>query len=96
MFIHVTSGHWFGKLKVSFVNKFMDHKIDLECTECGNKCGNSDVKDTPVTKSMVYSTMDVGLGYPGFHKLTGNMSMKPLLKTYGNFQSIVLDKTKER
>ena len=44
----------------------------------GKKCGESDVKDTPVTNVIVYSTVvDVGLGYAGFHKLTENMSMKP-------------------
>lgn len=96
VFTHVSCSHCYGKLKVTFVNKFMDYKIDLECEECGNKCGNSDVKDTPVTNSIVYSAMDVGLGYSGFHTLTGNMSMKPLLKNYGNIQSIVLDKTKAK
>lgn len=74
----------------------MDYKIDLEREECGKKCGNSDVHDTPVTNSMVYSTMDVGLGYSGFHTLTGNMNMKPLLKNYGNFQSMVLDRIKAK
>lgn len=96
LFTHVTCSHCFGKLNVSFVNKFLDHKIDLECAECGKKYGDSDVKDTPVTNAIVYSTMDVGLGYAGFHKLTENMSMKPLYKNYANFQSLALEKTKEK
>lgn len=49
----------------------MDYKIDLQCEDCGNKVMNSDVTDTPLAKSMVYSTMDVGLGCVGFHTLTG-------------------------
>lgn len=28
-----------GKLKASFTSKFMDYGIELECEDCGNKCG---------------------------------------------------------
>ena len=45
---------------------------------------------------VVYSTMDVGLGYVGFHNFTGLMSMKPLHGKYNHFQSVVLDATKEK
>ena len=79
------------------MTKYLDHKIVLECVECSEKFGDSCVKDTPVINALVYCTMDVGLGYAAFHKLTGTMSMRPLYTHYQEVQSFAVKKNnKER
>ena len=57
---------------------------------------DSQVKDTPITRALVYSTLSVGLGTVGLHTLLGNMSMRPLHNNYGMLQSIVTNSVKEK
>ena len=81
-------------LKVRYVNKLLDFNIELECEVCGEveSCGDdSTVQETPITKTMVYSSMEVGLGQSNFNKLLGNMNMKPLQRCYPKVQREVMD-----
>ncbi|XP_076056533.1 uncharacterized protein LOC143034409 isoform X5 [Oratosquilla oratoria] len=79
LFTHVACGYCFGKLNVNFVRKFMDQKIDLECAECGKKCGDSNVKNTPVTNTLVYSTVndEAGLSRTGADGVIGLGDCEP-------------------
>lgn len=96
IFSKVSCGQCYGQLKTNFTNKFLDHKLDRECEDCGTKVMDPEVKDTPVTKAMVYSTMNLGIGYAGFHNFTGHMRINPLYDKYNHFQSVALDATKEK
>lgn len=86
----------FGKVKVSFTNKYMDYKVDVQCEECGARLTDSQVTETPITNSIVYNTMDVGLGRVGHNTLTSNMCMKSIYHDYVKFQSVAAKCTKEK
>lgn len=67
-------GTCYGKLKTKSTGKYLNCKISLDCTDCDNEVIVSKVEDTPITNAFVYSTLDIGIGYKGYHSLTGNMT----------------------
>lgn len=79
------------KLKVHFVNKLLDFKFHLECEECGEKQSSDMEHDTPVTKAMIYSGMNVGLEYSLLNNFLGNMNMRPICNPYQQIRCQVLD-----
>lgn len=55
IFSTVVCSQCYGKVKVGFSNKMLDHAVDLQCEDCGCRLTDSDVKETPITKSLVYA-----------------------------------------
>lgn len=57
---------------------------------------NPEVGNTPVTQSLAYSKMDLGLGRTGLDKFLGNINMKPLARNYSYYQSLVTVAAKKK
>ncbi|KAG0707419.1 hypothetical protein GWK47_002673 [Chionoecetes opilio] len=97
LFTNVACSQCYGQsLKVQFVKKSLDFKLHLKCEDCGNECGDGKVDDTPITNTLVYSTMEVGLGFTSYNKLISNMSMTPLYAKYQDTQRHILQKTEQK
>lgn len=86
----VVCGVCFGKLEITFVEKNLDCKIDVQCENCVSET-KSEVSETPVTNMMVYSCMKTGLGIEGFHNFVGTMSLKPLGNKYTKYSREVIE-----
>lgn len=84
-------GTCYGKLKTKSTGKYLNYKISLDCKVCDKEFIDSRVGDTPITNAFVYSTLDIGLGYRGYHSLTGNMTWKHFSVSTGIYrQKIVM------
>lgn len=92
MMAKVTCGRWFGNVKVLFVQKYLDCQVGVECQECGSM-EISEVNENPVTNVAVYSAVQNDIGYNGLHNFLGNLSMKPLGKTYFQYAKTVIEAT---
>lgn len=69
-------GQCLRKLSVTFVQKGLDCKLDLQCEQCGG-IGNTEISETPVTNMVVYSALQNGIGYKSLHNFVANLGMTP-------------------
>lgn len=72
----VACGQCLGKLSVTFVQKGLDCRLDLQCQQCGG-IGNAEIRETPVTNMVVYSALQNGIGYKSLHNFVANLGMTP-------------------
>lgn len=92
---NLSCGKCYGKVKLCLGQHDLDSKVVIMCDNCDGK-QNLKINETPLTKMMVYSNMEMGSGYEGFHKLLSNLCMKPLYERYFKYSTEVADAAKKR
>ncbi|MPC48837.1 hypothetical protein E2C01_042622 [Portunus trituberculatus] len=69
-------GQCFSKLSVTFVQKGLDCKLDVQCERC-ESAGDAEISATPVTNMVVYSALQNGIGFKSLHNFVANLGMTP-------------------